>query len=197
MVRTDSFWVHCFSKWELTSSGPVDCLVSSPRRSCLTCVCVTSTLVRVFSHCCSRRDGGCLYLHFFSEKVNQQLGLLLAAGGHCSVLLGDGRDEILAADSLLLLDQGPPSLVSHARASQFAAQVLLPFVHGPFACCHHPPAGRPMQILVPSRALLASEPRKILGLRSKTATVAKPWLVRWSGGVFLVWDVVSLEGQEA
>ena len=43
----------------------------------------------------------------FSEKVNQQLGLL-AAGGHCSVLLGDGRDGILAADSLLLLDQGPP-----------------------------------------------------------------------------------------
>ncbi|MPC59577.1 hypothetical protein E2C01_053601 [Portunus trituberculatus] len=26
--------------------------------------------------------------------------------------------------------------------------------------------------------------------------VAKPWLMRLSGGVFPVWDVVSLEGEE-
>ena len=58
-----------------------------------------------------------LHLHPFSEKVGQQLGLLLAAGGHCSVLLGEGRDGILAANSLFSLDQGPPSLVSHAWAS--------------------------------------------------------------------------------
>ena len=84
----DSSWAHCFSKCELTSSGPVAFLVSSPRNSCLTCVCSTFTLVTVFSHCCFRRGGGCwgasIFI-LFCEEVSQQLGLLLAAGSHCSL----------------------------------------------------------------------------------------------------------------
>ena len=129
------------------------------------------------------------HLHFISKQGSQQLGPLLTAGGSSAVFL--------VADSLFVLNKGPLSFISYAGATQFPAKVFLPLIYGPFAGHHHPPACRPVQVLVaPSRISLVPDPGSVLCLGSNAATVAKPWLIRWSGGVMPVWYVASLEGEK-
>ena len=73
---------------------------------------------------------------------------VLAAGGRRSVLPGERRNCVLAANSLFSLNKEPPNPISHSWATELPSQVSLLFIHGPPASDYHLHAGHPVQVFI-------------------------------------------------
>ena len=165
-----------------------DFLVSNLHRSCLTCVCVTSTLVIVSTHCCSRRAGGSRRASTFIFSVKRiasswVFSLLLMASVPFWLVRGRMVSWWLIPYFCLTNDHqvlfSTPG--THSLRRRSSSHFVWPICWLPSSFC------RPMQVLVMlSRVLLIVNPRRVFDLSSNRATVVKLWLVCWSDGVLFL-----------
>ena len=125
------------------------------------------------------------HLHLFRKEGSKQLGLLLAASGHGSVLPGERKDCILEADILFYSLQGITKSCSLLLDHKVSFLGPPPIFHGSLAGHHHPPAGR-LVLVAASCSPFVAELRRVLDLSSNTAMVVKPGLVCTSSGVLPV-----------